>query len=164
MALKVLDNNGVYIIPAFSGLGAPHWDMNRKGEICGLTFGCNKNHVVRAALEAIPYQIKDVIMAMEADTGLSLQQLMVNGGMISNNFVLQMICNLLNCKLLNNGMPDVSAKGAALLAGLGKGVYNGIDQIRDIVKSKITLMPQQDEHNKALTCYQEWLSYLQGKY
>ena len=74
MATSIADNNGVYVIPAFSGLGAPHWDMNRKASITGLTFSANKNHIVRAALESIPYQIKDVIEAMEADTQLLLNQ------------------------------------------------------------------------------------------
>src|SRR5207249_11549245 len=74
IANAVEDNNGVYLIPAFSGLGAPHWDMKRKASISGLTFGCNKNHIIRAALESIPYQIKDVIVAMEADANIALQE------------------------------------------------------------------------------------------
>ena len=95
MARAVPDNNGVYLVPAFSGLGAPHWDMSRKASITGLTFDCNKNHMVRAALESIPYQIKDVIQAMEQDTGIDLEALMVDGGITANGFVVQFLADLL---------------------------------------------------------------------
>src|SRR3569833_1963524 len=101
MASSVSDNNGVYFVPAFSGLGAPHWDMNRKASITGLTFDCNKNHIVRAALESIPYQIKDVIVAMQADAGIELQKLMVDGGITSNKFVLQFLSDLLERMVVN---------------------------------------------------------------
>lgn len=128
MAGAVADNNGVYIIPAFSGLGAPHWDMKRRASIHGLTFGCGKNHIVRAALESISYQVKDVIDAMQHDTGLPLQSLKVNGGISANQFVLQLIADLLACEVINNGMPDASALGAAFLAGITAGLFkNGID-------------------------------------
>ena len=93
------DNGGVYLVPAFSGLGAPHWDMNRKASIDGLTFATQKNHIVRAALESIPYQIKDVIVAMESDTTISLQQLMVDGGISSNNFIIRFLADLLESLL-----------------------------------------------------------------
>ena len=119
MATSVPDNNGVYFVPAFSGLGAPHWEMNRKASITGLTFDCNKNHVVRAALESIPYQIKDVIVAMEQDAGVELQELMVDGGITANKFVLQFLSDLLERKISNIGMADVSALGAAQRGATG---------------------------------------------
>ncbi|WP_256009667.1 FGGY family carbohydrate kinase [Desertivirga xinjiangensis] len=136
MAISVTDNNGVYLIPAFSGLGAPHWDMSRKASINGLTFNCTKNHIVRAALECIPYQIKDVLEAMEGDTGIEIKELMVNGGMTSNNFVLSFLADLLDNALINSQMPDVSALGAAYLAGLGSGVFSSLEEIKTLYRHK----------------------------
>lgn len=130
MANAVTDNNGVYLVPAFSGLGAPHWQMDRRAEIVGLTFDCNKNHVIRAALESIPYQIKDVVTAMQTDAGLNLAELMVHGGITNNRFVLSFLADQLNCNLICSPMPDISAKGAALLAGLKGGVFKDIAQIK----------------------------------
>ena len=123
MARSVPDSNGVYLVPAFSGLGAPHWQMDLKAAIMGLTFGCNKNHIVRAALESIPYQIKDVIGAMEQDSGIPLQQLRVDGGITANRFVMQFLADLLQTDVVNIEIQDVSALGAAYMAGLQQGIY-----------------------------------------
>jgi glycerol kinase len=162
MANAVADNNGVYIIPAFSGLGAPHWDMNRRGSIHGLTFDCGKNHIVRAALESIAYQVKDVIDAMQYDTGLPLQGLMVNGGISANQFVLQLIADLLNCEVLNNGMPDASALGAAFLAGITAGIFkNGVDNISQSLQHK-TSYSAGIFANKAKQHYAEWLMHIKS--
>ena len=156
MALAVTDNNGVYLVPAFSGLGAPHWDMSRKASIHGLTFDCNKNHIARAGLESIAYQVKDVIDAMQTDTGLPLQALMVNGGISANTFVLQFMANLLNCPVINRGMPDASALGAALLAGITANLYsNGLNDINFATPNKISYTrnhsgPQTDSN------YSDW--------
>ena len=141
MATAVTDNNGVYLVPAFSGLGAPHWDMSRKASITGLTFGCNKNHIVRAALESIPYQIKDVMEAIQSDAGIQLQELMVNGGITANRFVVQFLANLLEKPVVNRGMPDVSALGAAYLAGLKAGIYKDLDQLKTLNAEKLTIRP-----------------------
>jgi len=141
MATAVVDNGGVYVIPAFSGLGAPYWQMDRKASISGLTFGTTKNHLVRAALESIPYQIKDVIVAMEGDTGIALAELMVNGGMTSNGFVLQFLSDLLNKPVVNKGMPDVSAQGAAYLAGLKAGIYKDLAHLEAINSGRKTVDP-----------------------
>jgi len=130
MATSVPDNNGVYIIPAFSGLGAPHWDMSRKASINGLTFDCNKNHIARAALESIAYQIKDVISAMETDTGIEVKELMANGGISANKFVLQFIADLLGCNVVTRDVADISAFGAACLAGLSAEIYYNIDELK----------------------------------
>lgn len=127
MALGVPDNGGVYLVPAFSGLGAPHWDMERKASISGLTFGTTRFHLVRAALESIPYQIKDVISAMEADTGISLRRLMADGGISRNRFIMQFLADLLGKEVVNIGMADVSALGAGYLAGLQAGVFSSIE-------------------------------------
>jgi glycerol kinase len=143
-ANAVTGNNGVYLIPAFSGLGAPHWDMNRKASIVGLTFDCNKNHIIRAALESIPYQIKDVIDAMESDAGISLNKLMVDGGATSNAFIMQFLTDLLNRPVETISFPDVSALGAAYLAGLKAEVYSGIDQLQTLNKDKRVLRPKEN--------------------
>jgi glycerol kinase len=139
MANAVADNNGVYLVPAFSGLGAPHWDMNRKASISGLTFDCNKNHIVRAALESIPYQIKDVITAMQTDAGIQLSKLMVHGGLTANQFVLQFLASLLDCAVVRSEMPDISALGAALLAGLKAGIFKDLTAIKKLYAQKSTI-------------------------
>ncbi|MGC3947048.1 MAG: glycerol kinase GlpK [Chryseolinea sp.] len=154
MANAVNNNGGVYIVPAFSGLGAPHWDMNRKGEIRGLTFGTTKNHLVRAALESIPYQIKDVIAAMESDTSISLQQLMIDGGISGNRFIVRFLTELLEKPVVNIGMADVSALGAAYLAGLQKKIFRDLNHLRELNSEKTTTKPTGDENVKAW--YQGW--------
>ena len=136
MATSVADNNGVYLVPAFSGLGAPHWDMNRKASITGLTFSSNKNHIVRAALESIPYQIKDVLDAMEADTLVSVKQLMIDGGISSNHFIVQFLADLLGKPVVNIGITEVSALGAAYLAGLKQGVYRDLEHLTQLQTEK----------------------------
>jgi glycerol kinase len=141
MANAVADNGGVYLIPAFSGLGSPHWDMERKASLTGMTFGTTKNHLVRAALESIPYQIKDVIVAMEKDAGILLSALMANGGIASNPFVMQFLADLLQKNVASIGMPDVSALGAAYLAGLKAGVYESIEQIKKLNAEKSFYSP-----------------------
>lgn len=148
MAMAVEDNQGVYLIPAFSGLGAPYWEMNRKASIHGLTFATTKSHLVRAALETIPYQIKDVIGAMETDAGLLLNQLMVDGGITGNRFVVQFLANQLNRKVVISGFPEVSALGAAYMAGLKAGVYTGLEQLQQLKLVKDTLIPTDIEKNK----------------
>ena len=136
MANAVADNGGVYLIPAFSGLGSPHWQMERRASLTGMSFGTTKNHIVRAALETIPYQIKDVIVAMEKDAGVSLKELNADGGITSNKFVIQFLTDLLNKNVATIGMPDVSALGAAYLAGLKAGVYESIDALKQLNADK----------------------------
>lgn len=155
MAFSVKDNAGVYLIPAFSGLGAPHWDMNRKAVIAGLTFGTTKAHIIRAALESIPYQIKDVIVAMEADADIQLKQLMVDGGITSNEFVITFLTDLLDKPVVNIGQPDVSALGAAYMAGLKAGVYKDINQLQQLNSQKKIYQPSVD--HSMTTLYEGWL-------
>ena len=144
MANAIADNGGVYLIPAFSGLGSPYWQMERRASLSGINFGTTKNHIVRAALESIPYQIADVIAAMEKDAKLSLKELMVDGGMTSNKFVIQFLADLLNKHVATIGMPDVSALGAAYLAGLQTGVYKSIEMIKKLNSDKKNYLPQPD--------------------
>ena len=154
MATSVPDNGGVYLVPAFSGLGAPYWDMNRKASIHGLTFGAHKNHIVRAALESIPYQIKDVIVAMESDTKIVLQQLMVDGGISANKFVIGFLADLLVKPVVNIGISDVSALGAAYLAGLQQKIFNGLNDLARLNSENTITNPSGDE--KAKNWYKGW--------
>ncbi|HWB27266.1 MAG TPA: glycerol kinase GlpK [Chitinophagaceae bacterium] len=154
IATSIADNSGVYLVPAFSGLGAPHWDMERKASITGLTFSTGKSHIVRAALESIPYQIMDVISAMEADTGIQLQQLMIDGGMSNNKFVLQFLADLLGKAVVNIGMTDVSAMGAAYLAGLEYGIFKTLDELALLNTARNIFSPSVNE--KIQVFYSEW--------
>ncbi len=155
MATAVADNGGVYLIPAFSGLGSPHWQMDRRASLTGMSFGTTKNHIVRAALETIPYQIKDVIVAMEKDAGVSLKELNADGGITANQFVVQFLTDLLNKNVATIGMPDVSALGAAYLAGLKAGVYESIDALRNLNADKKKFTPAVDI-SKVNEAYNGW--------
>ncbi len=128
LAESVEDNGGVYLIPAFSGLGAPHWKMDAKGSIVGLTFGSTKAHVVRAALESVAFQIKDVIEAMVKDSGFNLSEIKVDGGMTSNSWLMQYLADLLQVKVTSIGIEEVSALGAANIAGLQHGIFPRVEE------------------------------------
>ncbi|MFM6976479.1 MAG: FGGY family carbohydrate kinase [Sphingobacteriaceae bacterium] len=154
MAAAVTDNNGVYIVPAFSGLGAPYWDMNCKAAIEGLSFESNKNHIARAALEVIPFQIKDILEAMQTDTGLSIHELMINGGISSNSFVMDFLADLLDARIIKSSIPDISALGAAYLSGLGAGIYQNLEELKQLFGSRTTVRPE--KHFQAEQYYQEW--------
>ncbi|MEO6732299.1 MAG: glycerol kinase GlpK [Ferruginibacter sp.] len=154
MANAVADNGGVYLVPAFSGLGSPHWQMERRASLSGISFGTTKNHIVRAALESIPYQIMDVVTAMEKDAGVSLKELNADGGITSNRFVVQLIANLLNKNVATIGMPDVSALGTALLAGLKVGVYESLGALKKINSNKKYFHPA--DTTEALKNYEGW--------
>jgi len=160
MANAVSDNGGVYLVPAFSGLGSPHWQMERKASLSGINFGTTKNHIVRAALESIAYQIADVIAAMEKDAGLSLKELMADGGITSNKFVTQFLADLLSKAVATIGMPDVSALGAAYLAGLQAGVYESIEVLRKLNSDKKNYLPQPDL-KKITEGYSGWKKAIQ---
>lgn len=160
MATSVNDNGGVYLVPAFSGLGGPYWDMTRKASITGLTFDSTLKHVVRAALESIPYQIKDVIVAMESDSEIHLKELMADGGMTSNEFVLQFLSDLLEKQVVNIGIPDVSALGAALLAGLKAGIFKDIDHLSRLNTEKKIIVPHLNSEVKKW--YSGWLETIKN--
>ncbi len=141
MALAVADNGGVYVVPAFSGLGAPYWRMDLRAAILGLTFGSDKHHVARAALESIPYQIQDVMTVMEQDSGIRLRQLKVDGGITANGFVMQFLTDLLGVDVVNIGITDVSALGAAFLAGFHEGIFKDIEQLERLSIGRQTYSP-----------------------
>lgn len=123
LAASVPDHGGVYFVPAFTGLGAPHWDPTARGAILGLTRGSGPGHIARAALEAIAFQVTDLLHAMEADTGLSLQELRVDGGASANPLLMQFQADMLGCPVVRPPHPETTALGAASLAGLAVGVY-----------------------------------------
>ncbi len=160
MALSLEDNAGVYLVPAFSGLGAPHWKMDLRAAVLGLTFGCDKSHIVRAALESIPYQIKDVVAAMEDESGLGLHQLNVDGGLTGNAFVMRFLADLLATEVVNIGIADVSALGAALLAGLQEGVFENIDQLQQLNTENAVYSPG-PHAQMAQTAYKGWQKAVQ---
>jgi glycerol kinase len=159
MALSVRDNHGVYMVPAFSGLGAPHWKMDARAAILGLTLGCDRNHIVRAALESIPYQIKDVIAAMEQDSNIALAELKVDGGITANHFVMQFLADLLGTSVVNIGIEEVSALGAAYLAGLQHGIFRDIDQLKSLSSGGKEYSPNRDTENVRI-CYKGWTEAL----
>ena len=156
MAYSVPNNAGVYLIPAFSGLGAPHWQMSRKASIEGMTFGTTKNHIVRAALESISYQIKDVVEAMEQDMQSPLSTISVNGGMTNNQFVIRFLVDLLRLPLKKQQNADVSALGAAYLSGLKSGVYQDISQLNELNSSHTELIQPDFSNQLVEEGYRGW--------
>ena len=132
LANSVADNGGVYIVPAFTGLGAPYWAPDARGTICGLTRGANRAHVVRAALESLAYQSADLVRAMEADAGAPISTLNVDGGASRNNFLMQFQADLLGCELRRPQNIETTSLGAAYLAGLGVGYWSGVEELRQL--------------------------------
>lgn len=137
MARSVPSNEGVFIIPAFAGLGAPYWKMDAKAQISGLTYGTTRNHIVRAALESVIFQIKDVIDAMTSVSTVPLAKLHIDGGMTKNLFVVNSLTDLLGCPVQAIDFEDISALGAAFMAGIGAGIY-----------SDVSALPKQDEGSR----------------
>ena len=129
LAATVPDSGGVYMVPAFAGLGAPHWDAYARGTIVGLTRGSNRAHIARAALESIAFQVADVLRAMEADSGLKLKQLRVDGGASLNDLLMQFQSDLLGVNVVRPEVSETTALGAAYLAGLGVGFWKDQKQI-----------------------------------
>lgn len=162
MAQAVPDNAGVYLIPAFSGLGAPHWQMNRRASLEGMTFGTTRNHIVRAALESIPYQIKDVMVAMEQDMNKPLRELSINGGIANNQFVVRFLVDLLGITLKKRKNADVSALGAAYLAGLQAGVFADIDQLVALNGAQTERILPDLEHKEVIAYYEKWQEKVKG--
>ena len=130
LALTVEDNGGVYLVPAFTGLGAPHWDQYARGTMVGLTRGSTGGHIARAALEAIAFQVADVLHAMEADSGIPIRELRVDGGAAANNLLMQFQSDLLRVPVVRPQTLETTALGAAYLAGLAVGYWASVDDIR----------------------------------
>ena len=143
-ALSVPDSAGVYIVPAFAGLGAPYWDMYARGTICGLTRGSGKNHIIRACLEAIAYQTNDLITALKADTGLPINHIRADGGAAANNFLMQFQADISDVGVIRPAQTEATAAGAAYLAGLAVGFWKNKNEI-------LRLPDKQTEFKPAIT-------------
>ncbi|MBC7745095.1 MAG: glycerol kinase GlpK [Flavobacterium sp.] len=130
LAAKVEDSGGVYFVPAFVGMGAPHWNQYARGTIFGITRGTNDSHIARAALESIAFQTLEVLKAMEADSGITIKELRVDGGATANNLLMQFQADILKAKVVRPEMVEVTAIGAAYLAGLGVGYWDSVDNIQ----------------------------------
>jgi len=155
-AQKVDDNGGVYIVPAFTGLGAPYWDMYARGAIFGLTRGSNRNHIIRAALESIAYQSKDVISAMEEDAGYKICNLKVDGGASRNNMLMQFQADIINEKVTRPIIVETTALGVAYLAGLAVGFWKDKKEISEKWYAGSVYKPNLEEE-KRVKLYKGWL-------
>lgn len=147
-ALKVQDTNGVYLVPGFVGLGAPYWDMYARGTIVGLTRGANREHLVRAALESIAYQTRDVLEAMQKDAGICLHSLKVDGGAVRNNFLMQFQADILGAIVERPAVNETTAFGAACLAGLGVGYWKSREEILEGRKVDRSFRPNMPEESR----------------
>ena len=165
MALKVKDTNGCYVVPAFTGLGAPHWDQYARGTIVGLTRGCNKNHIIRATLDSLCYQVNDVLKAMEADAGIRLSGIRVDGGASANNYLLQAQADISGAAVERPRCVETTALGAAYLAGLAVGYWDSPADVlknREIDRVFTPQITEQDREkrirgwNKAVRCSYAW--------
>ncbi|ARR50396.1 glycerol kinase [Photobacterium damselae subsp. damselae] len=154
-AEKVGSANGVYVVPAFTGLGAPYWDPYARGAIVGLTRGVNSNHIIRATLESVAYQTRDILDAMQADSGIKLGTLRVDGGAVANNFLMQFQSDILAAEVHRPVVTEVTALGAAYLAGLAVGFWDSIDELQGKAQLDRKFVPCQDD-NKRNRRYRGW--------
>lgn len=156
LATSVADNGGVYFVPAFAGLGAPWWNSEAKAVIAGMTLGTTKAHVVRAALEAIPYQIKDLVDLMTGQAGVTLKELRVDGGPTKNRFLMQFQADMLNATINRSDIEEASAMGAVVMNGLARGVWSSLDEVSALRSTDNRIMPQMaDAERKHL--YTGWI-------
>ena len=144
MAKSVEDTGGVYIVPAFTGLGAPWWNPDARGAILGITRGTTRNHIARAALEALAYQIYDLADAMAKDAGHPLGVLNVDGGASANSFLMQFQADILGCELRRPQNTETTSLGAAFLAGLATGYWSGIDELKALRETDDVFRRQMD--------------------
>lgn len=147
-ATKVIDTNGCYVVPAFTGLGAPYWDQYARGCIVGLTRGVNRNHIIRATVESLAYQSADLLFAMEKDSGLQLEALKVDGGACKNNFMMQFQADIINAKVLRPKCVETTAMGAAYLAGLAVGYWASKEDVINNWAIDRTFEPSMAEHER----------------
>ena len=149
IARSVNDTNGVYVVPAFVGLGAPYWNFDAEGIITGITRGTNRAHIVRASLEAICYEVNDVIKAMEMDLGLDIACVKVDGGAVVNNFLMEFQSDISNLMIIRPEYREVTALGAFYLASLNIGLYHDLDEIRNLNKLSDIFNPSKDNLKRA---------------
>ena len=155
VAQEVVDTNGCYVVPAFTGLGAPYWDQYARGAIVGLTRGCNRAHIVRATLDSLTYQTYDVLNAMRADSGIALASLKVDGGASANNYLMQTQADVIGAPVLRPTCVESTAMGAAYLAGLAVGFWRNQAEIRKIWAVDRTFEPQLDAKSRD-ACLHGW--------
>ncbi len=148
LAATVLNSEGVYIVPAFAGLGTPHWNQHARGSIFGLTRGSSNAHIARAAIDSIAYQTYDVLKAMEADADISIAELRVDGGATINNSLMQFQSNILNTKVIRPTITETTALGAAYLAGLAVGFWKNIDEIQKQWQVNREFSPSMNEEKR----------------
>ncbi|MBQ4153751.1 MAG: glycerol kinase GlpK [Clostridia bacterium] len=148
-ASKVKDNGGVYVVPAFAGLGAPYWDMYARGTITGLTRGSGRNHIIRAALESIAYQTNDILTAMQNDTGLEFSSLYADGGASANNLLMQFQADVSNTEVICPASAEATALGAAYLAGLACGFYNSKNELKSLKKEGKRFTPEMEPERRS---------------
>lgn len=154
-ALQVADSGGVYVVPAFTGLGAPYWDQYARGAILGLTRGSSRQHIIRATLESIAYQYRDVLECMESDSQITVRDVRVDGGAVRNNFLMQFQADLLGVPVLRPNVVESTARGAAFLAGLATGFWEHIDELRNSFDLDVEFTPTMDvDEREAL--YSGW--------
>jgi len=151
-ARKVEDSGGVYFVPAFSGLYAPYWDMSARGAIVGLTRYVTKEHIIRATLESICYQTRDVQKAMNADSGVPLTELKVDGGAVKNNLLMQMQADILGTPVVRPVVSETTALGAAYAAGLATGLWKSIEELREHWKADRHFDPIWSDETREISC------------
>ncbi|HAK93778.1 MAG TPA: carbohydrate kinase, partial [Planctomycetes bacterium] len=142
LAASVPDSGGVYLVPAFAGLGAPHWDQYARGTITGITRGTTAGHVARAALEGIAFQVADVLAVMRQDSGLAMDELRVDGGACANDLLMQFQADILQVPVVRPKVIETTALGAAYLAGLAAGVWKDRDEVRSAWQADRTFEPR----------------------
>lgn len=164
MANKVKDTNGCYVVPAFTGLGAPHWDQYARGTIVGITRGVNKYHIIRATLESIAYQVNDVLTAMKADSGIELSALKVDGGASANDFLMQTQSDIINAPVNRPKCVETTAMGAAYLAGLAVGYWKDPKEVKKNWSIDKTFMPmiQEEAREKKIKGWNKAVKYAFG--
>ncbi len=155
LAGNVISSEGVYVVPAFAGLGAPHWNQHARGTIIGLTRGSTASHIARAALDSIAYQTMDVLKAMEADAGISIKELRVDGGATVNNILMQFQADILNTTVVRPVITETTALGAAYLAGLAVGYWENMEAIQDQWQADKKFTPNMDQY-KRMKLSKEW--------
>lgn len=155
LALKVKDNGGVFIVPAFAGLGAPYWNQFARGTIVGITRGTSKAHIARAALESIAFQTMDVLHAMEADAGTPIKELRVDGGATADNLLMQIQADIINTSVIRPEVTEVTALGAAYLAGLAIGYWKNIEEIEQQWKEDRKFAPSGEDNKELIKGWQK---------
>jgi len=165
LASRVDDNGGVYFVPAFVGMGAPHWDQHARGTIVGLTRGSNSSHIARAALESIAFQTAEVLQAMEADSGITIRELRVDGGAVVNNLLMQFQSDVIGTRVVRPRVTETTALGAAYLAGLAVGYWRNMDDLQHQWQTDREFLPAMDianarqllqGWNKAVAAAKKW--------